>query len=193
MAHTTFPHGPHAHPVLDRLAENWWLLLARGVIAILLGLLAFASPGSALLGVVFLFGVYAMADGLLSFIAAFSHRDTGMPTWWLAAMGVIGILIGLAAFAWPGITAFVLVRVIAFWAILMGVVEIVGAIELRKEIDNEWMLIAGGVASVLFGLLLLLNPGTGTLALLWVLGFYALFIGASWIGLSLRLRRLTNE
>jgi len=190
MAHTTIDHGPpHAHPLLDRLAANWWLLLLRGILAVIFGILAFAWPGPALLGVVLLYGAYAFADGIIAFVTAFSRRDDRTPTWWLLVMGVCGVLAGLAAFAWPGITAAVLVLLVAAWAIVNGIAEIAGAIELRKEIDNEWMLVLGGAVSILFGIAVLASPGAGALVLVWLIGTFALILGGSWIALALRLRR----
>lgn len=191
MAHTTIDHGPapHPHSLLDRLAENWWLLLIRGVVAVLFGIAALVWPGKALLAAVFLYGAYAFSDGVLALIAAFSQRSSGVSTWWLVLMGIFGVAAGAIAFLWPGMTALILVLVFASWAVLMGVLEIAGAIELRKEIDNEWLLIIGGVISIVFGLAVLSNPGMGAVALVWLMSFYALILGTSWIALALRLRR----
>jgi Short repeat of unknown function (DUF308) len=108
--------------------------------------------------------------------------------WWLALVGLLGIAVGILTFAWPGITALVLLLFIAGWAIATGVLQIVGAIRLRKEIENEWLLIASGVLSVIFGLILAAQPGTGALALLYVIGIYAILYGILEIWLSLRLR-----
>ena len=109
--------------------------------------------------------------------------------WWLAIVGLLGILVGILTLAWPGITALVLLLFIAGWAIATGILQIVGAVRLRKEIDNEWLLIASGVLSVIFGLILVVQPGAGALALLYVIGFYAVLYGILLVGLSLRLRR----
>jgi uncharacterized membrane protein HdeD (DUF308 family) len=122
-------------------------------------------------------------------IAAAIMGDAPAPRWWLAIVGLLGILVGILTFAWPGITALVLLLFIAGWAIATGILQIVAAIRLRKEIDNEWLLIAGGVLSVLFGLILVVQPGTGALALLYVIGFYAILYGILLVGFSLRLRR----
>jgi hypothetical protein len=110
------------------------------------------------------------------------------PRWWLALVGLFGIAAGILTFAWPGITALVLLLFIAGWAIATGVSQIVGAIRLRKEIENEWLLIASGVLSVIFGLILVAQPGTGALALLYVIGIYAVLYGILEVWLSLRLR-----
>jgi hypothetical protein len=95
----------------------------------------------------------------------------------LAIVGIAGIVAGALTFLWPGITAMVLLFFIAGWAIEIGILEIVGAIKLRKEIDNEWLLIAGGVLSVLFGVAILVMPGAGALALVWLIGLYAIIYG----------------
>jgi uncharacterized membrane protein HdeD (DUF308 family) len=110
------------------------------------------------------------------------------PRWWLAIVGLLGIAAGILTFAWPGITALVLLLFIAFWAIAIGVMQIVGAIKLRKEIDNEWLLIFCGVLSVLFGLILIVQPQTGALALVFLIGFYAILEGIGLVALSQRLR-----
>ncbi|MFL4984901.1 MAG: HdeD family acid-resistance protein [Xanthobacteraceae bacterium] len=112
-----------------------------------------------------------------------------MPTWWLVVVGILGILAGLVTFLWPGVTALVLIFFIGGWAIAHGIFEIVGAIKLRKEIDNEWWLILAGALSVVFGIIVLIAPGAGALALVWIIGVYSLAFGVLLVGLSLRLRR----
>jgi uncharacterized membrane protein HdeD (DUF308 family) len=113
---------------------------------------------------------------------------TPAPRWWMAVVGVIGILAGIVAFANPGLTALTLLMLIAAWAIVSGIFEIVGAIRLRKEIDNEWLLILHGVISVLFGLFVWLQPGEGALAIIWVIGAYAIIGGIILCVLAFRLR-----
>ena len=127
----------------------------------LFGLLTFLLPGITLATLVLLFGAYALVDGIFNVIAFFkvaSHQ------WALLIEGVIGIIAGVLTFAWPAITAFVLLYLIAFWAIFTGIFEIIAAIRLRKAISNEWLLLLMGVLSLLFGLLILYAPGTGALA-----------------------------
>ena len=121
---------------------------------------------------VLLYGAYALVDGVLAILAAITG-DAPAPRWWLAIVGLLGILVGILTLAWPGITALVLLLFIAGWAIATGILQIVGAVRLRKEIDNEWLLIASGVLSVIFGLILVVQPGAGALALLYVIGFHA--------------------
>jgi len=184
-----FPVG--GLPLLRSLAENWWLLLLRGIAAVVFGVLAIFWPGVTLLALAYLFAAYALVDGICALGAAvFGHTGSMMPRWWLAFVGVIGILAGLLAFAWPGLTAFVLLLLIASWAIVIGVLEVVGAIYLRKEIEGEWWLIISGLLSVAFGVILFVQPGAGALALIWVIGIYAILAGGSLIGLAYRLRNL---
>jgi len=173
--------------LLHALAKNWWLLLLRGIAAIIFGILAFAWPGITLLTLVILYGAYALVDGVLSIWAAIGG-GSATPRWWLIVVGLLGIAAGLLTFFWPGITAFVLLMFIGAWALVHGIFEIIGAIRLRKEIDNEWMLILSGVLSVLFGAAMLIMPGAGALALIWVIGAYSIIFGVLFIGFAFRLK-----
>jgi uncharacterized membrane protein HdeD (DUF308 family) len=157
--------------------------------AILFGVLAFIWPGITLTVLVLLFGAYALVDGVFALIAAFSGGAKPVPTWWLIVVGVAGIAAGIVTFVWPGMTAFVLIIFIGAWAIVHGIFEIVGAVRLRKEIDNEWWLILAGALSVIFGLIVLIAPGAGALGLIWVIGAYSIAFGILLVGLSLRLRK----
>jgi uncharacterized membrane protein HdeD (DUF308 family) len=176
-------------PMLQALAKNWWMVLLRGIAAIVFGVLAFAWPGLTLLTLVIIFGAYALVDGVVALIAAFSGGAKPAPTWWLIVAGIAGIVAGIATFVWPGITALVLIVFIGAWSIVHGIFEIVGAIKLRKEIDNEWLLILAGALSVIFGVLVLAMPGSGALALIWVIGAYAIVFGILLVGFSFRLRK----
>jgi uncharacterized membrane protein HdeD (DUF308 family) len=180
-------------PLLRTLADNWWLVMLRGVVAILFGVSAFIWPGLTLAALVLLYGVYAVADGIFTLIAAFMERDRNTPTWWLVGVGLLSVAAGLIALFWPGITAGVLVVLIGLWALVHGVLEIVGAIQLRKEITDEWMLLAAGLISVIFGLLLLLSPGVGALAIVWSIGAYAMALGVMLVLLSWRLRHISQR
>src|SRR5262245_52837216 len=132
-------------PLVRALADNWWLLLLRGVASIIFGVLAFIWPGLTLVALIFLWGAYAIVDGAIAVWAAISGRSAQLaPRWWLAIVGIVGLLAGLVAFASPGLTALVLLMFIAAWAIVIGVMEIWGAIQLRKEIEGEWWLILSG-------------------------------------------------
>lgn len=187
---STYPTSPTitGRLMLHALARNWWLILLRGICAILFGVLTFAWPGISLVTLILLYGAYALVDGVFALWAAITGGAPA-PRWWLALVGVLGILAGLAAMILPGMTAIVLVLFIAGWAIAIGVIQIVGAIRLRKEIDNEWWLIAAGALSVLVGLIIAIRPGAGALGLLFLIGAYAIVYGAMLVGLALRLRR----
>jgi uncharacterized membrane protein HdeD (DUF308 family) len=165
------------------------MVLLRGIAAIVFGVLAFVWPGLTLFTLIILYGAYALIDGVIALIAAFSGGAKPAPTWWLIVAGIAGIAAGIATFVWPGITALVLIVFIGVWSIVRGIFEIVGAIKLRKEIDNEWWLILAGALSVVFGALVLIMPGAGALALIWVIGAYAIVFGILLVGLSFRLRK----
>ena len=171
--------------MLHTLVANWWALALRGLAAVVFGLLTFFLPGITLVTLVLLFGAYALVDGIFNLIAFFrvaSHQ------WALLIEGVIGIIAGVITFAWPAITAIVLLYVIAFWAILTGIFEIIAGIRLRKVITNEWLLLVMGVLSLLFGLLILFAPGAGALAIVLWIGTYALVFGVFLLALAFRLR-----
>ncbi|MEX2962519.1 HdeD family acid-resistance protein [Microbulbifer sp. TYP-18] len=184
-------------PVIQVLSENWWLMLLRGVCAVIFGILTFIWPGLSLLTLVILFGVYALLDGILGLVAAAMGRHKATPLWWLIVVGLISVAAGVVTFLYPQITALALVLIIGAWALVRGIFEIVGAIRLRKELENEWLLILAGVLSVIFGLLILFRPGAGALALVWLIGAYAIIFGLPMIWLAFKLRKqnraLTSE
>jgi uncharacterized membrane protein HdeD (DUF308 family) len=194
MASTQAQPSPPVHPfglgLLRSLAEYWWLLLLRGIAGVIFGVLALAWPGLTLLTLIFLWGAYAIVDGALALWEAIAGRQgQRAPRWWLAVVGIAGILAGLMAFAWPGVTALVLLVFIATWAIVIGALQIWGAIRLRKEIEGEWLLIVSGLLSVVFGIILLVQPGTGALALVWLIAWFSILVGCLYIVLAFRLRK----
>jgi uncharacterized membrane protein HdeD (DUF308 family) len=180
------PTSPLA--LLRTLAENWWLLLLRGIAAIAFGVLAFFWPDLTLLTLAFLWGAYAIADGVFALWVAFSGKGAER-RWWLALIGITGILAGLLTFVWPGITAQVLLVFIGSWAILTGMLQIWGAIQLRKEIEVEWMLALSGLLSVALGVALIARPGVGALAVIWLIGSFAILVGCIYVSLALWLKK----
>jgi uncharacterized membrane protein HdeD (DUF308 family) len=170
------------------LARNWWMLALRGLVAVLFGLVAIVWPGLTLTALVLLFGAYALVDGVFAVVSALRTASRQSRWWMLLIEGVIGIVIGVVTFLWPDITALALLYLIAAWAIVTGVFEILAAIRLRREITGEWLLALSGIASVLFGLLLVILPGAGALAVVWLIGIYALIFGVLLIVLAFRLR-----
>lgn len=177
-------------PMLRALAQNWWLLLLRGIAAIAFGIMAFVWPGITLLTLTILWGAYALVDGAFALWSAITGRTSAIaPRWWLAIVGVAGLAAGILTFAWPGMTALILLMFIAWWAIIVGVMEIWGAIRLRKEIEGEWLLALAGLLSVAFGIAMLVWPGVGALAVVWLIGWYAILLGVIWIALAFRLKK----
>jgi uncharacterized membrane protein HdeD (DUF308 family) len=189
MTTTVNSDTPPPTPMLHALANNWWLVLLRGIAAIVFGVLAFVWPGLTLLTLVLFYGAYALIDGAFALITAFTGGAKPVPSWWLIVVGLAGIAAGLVTFLWPGVTALVLIIFIGAWAIMHGIFEIVGAIKLRKEIDNEWWLILAGAMSVVFGIVVLVAPGAGALGLIWAIGAYSVVFGILLVALALRLRQ----
>jgi uncharacterized membrane protein HdeD (DUF308 family) len=179
--------------MLGLLAKNWWVFLVRGLIAILFGLMAFASPGLTLATLVIFFGAWALASGVFAIFGAFAamkaHRD-----WWvLLLQGLLGIAVGVLTFRAPAITAISILWYLAFWSILTGIVEIVTAIRLRKEIRGEGWILLAGIASVAFGLLLIARPGAGALALITLIAAYAIVFGVILVVAGFRLKGLPRS
>ncbi len=175
--------------LLGTLAENWWLLLLRGLVAIAFGVIAFFWPDITLVALVYLFGIYAIVDGLVALGAAFNAMGDAGPRWWLGLSGVVSILAGLAAFFYTGMTALVLLVFIAVWAIIIGLTLIWGAIELRKILDDAWLLGLTGALAAAFGVILIAKPNAGALALVWVIGWFAIMLGSLFIALAFRLKK----
>ncbi len=177
-------------PNVSTLAARWWALVVRGAAAILFGILAIVTPKISLLALVVLFGAYAIADGVFNFVLAARRARVGYSWGWLLFEALISVVAGALAFIMPGLTALVLLVLIAVWALLTGVAEVGTAIRLRRQIESEWLLATSGILSIALGCLLLLNPGAGALTFVWLIGAYALGFGALLVALGLRLRRL---
>jgi uncharacterized membrane protein HdeD (DUF308 family) len=172
----------------QELGRHWWVLALRGVFAVLFGVLTILLPGLALSSLVLLFGAYAIVDGIGAVITGFRTRNVN-DQWWLTLLeGVAGVAIGVLTFLWPGITAISLLFIIAFWAIATGVFEIATAIRLRREIENELWLSMTGLLSIIFGIVILLFPGAGALALVAIIGAYAIGFGILMLMLAFRLK-----
>jgi uncharacterized membrane protein HdeD (DUF308 family) len=179
--------------MLTILARNWWLIALRGVIAILFGVMTFAWPGMTLLTLIYLYGAFALLDGISAMGAAIFAKQHESPLWQLILTGLVGIGVGILTFAWPGVTAKVLLVFIGIWAIMKGFFEVIAAIALRKEIENEFFLGLAGVLSVLFGVVLLVRPGVGALGVLWLIGSFAIIFGVLAIIFALRLKGVAQK
>jgi len=171
--------------MLSMLSENWWVLALRGLLAVLFGFAALLLPLGTLEAVGRLFGVYAILEGAL--VVLIGMRGTQYRGAFLSE-GAFGIVAGLVALAWPGVTALVLLYIIAIWAILSGIAEIIAAVALRREIEGEWVLFLVGVLSVVLGVAMAVLPSVGVLSLIWLVGLYALAVGIAMIVLAFRVR-----
>jgi uncharacterized membrane protein HdeD (DUF308 family) len=179
--------------MLRTLAQNWWAIVLRGLCAVLFGVGAFVWPGITLAVLVLLYGAYALVEGALAVAWAVMGRREGAFPWGLLLAGLAGIAIGVITFMSPGITAVALVYLIAAWAVLRGVFEIIAAVQLRKEIENEWLLGLSGLLSVGLGLFLFAAPGAGAIAVLWWIGAFAIVFGVLEIILGFRLKGLKDR
>jgi uncharacterized membrane protein HdeD (DUF308 family) len=178
---------------IGALSRNWGMVALRGIAAILFGVLALLLPGITLLALVLLFGSYAIVDGVLNIVAALRGGAVQRAWWVLLLEGLVGVAAGVVTFAIPGLTALMLVYVIGAWAIITGVLKIVAAIRLRKEITNEWWLILSGALSVVFGVVVMIAPGAGALAMVLWIGAYSIVFGALLLGLAFRLRNWRSD
>lgn len=173
------------------IARNWWTFLVRGLLAIAFGLAALVWPDVTLLVLVALFGAFALLDGVISVLFGITGRES--IRWWMVIWGLVGVAAGIGVFLWPTIGALALVYVIAAWAILTGAMEIAAAITWRREIRSEWVLIVAGVLSVLVGGAMALFPGAGAVALVWLIGAYAVVFGVLLVIVAFRLRDLRGH
>ncbi|HYK98425.1 MAG TPA: HdeD family acid-resistance protein [Candidatus Acidoferrales bacterium] len=179
--------------MLGLLARNWWLLAIRGLAAVVFGLLCFFWPGLTLVVLITFFGAYALIDGI-SLIVALVRGDAlaRRSGWTVAIMGILGIAAGLIAFFWPGLTALTIAIVVGSWAIILGGVQIVAAVRLRREIEGEFWMGLAGVLAIIFGLYLLVLPGEGLVSLLWLVGAWSVVYGIFTLVLAWRLRGLAS-
>jgi uncharacterized membrane protein HdeD (DUF308 family) len=179
--------------MLSIFARNWWVLALQGVTAVLFGILALVWPYQTLLALVILFGAFMLVDGVLTLAGALAWRKWNQGWWAVALAGVAGMIVGVLTFVWPGMTGLVLLYLIAAWAITTGILEIEAAIELRRVIEGEWLMVLSGILSVVLGVLLVAFPGAGALGLAWLIGIYALVDGLLLIALAFRLRGLQKR
>ncbi|MFC4947340.1 HdeD family acid-resistance protein [Pseudonocardia sp. GCM10023141] len=167
----------------------WWLVLVRGVLAILFGLIALFSPGTALLALVILFGVYAIIDGVMAIVLGVRHRTVESHWGWQVAQGAVSVIAGIIALVLPGVTALAVLFVIAFWSIVSGLAGVMQAFAMRRQGSSTWgWALAGAVLSVLFGILLIVQPGAGLITILLFVGWFAVVFGVIVVVWAFRLR-----
>ena len=174
--------------MLEMLSRYWWAFVVRGIFAILFGILAYAWPGITLATLIIFFGAYVLIDGILLVIKTIGKWGERDDRWLVLLEGLLGIGIGVITFVAPGISGVALIFFIAAWSLATGVLEIAAAIRLRKEIQGEGWMILGGIASILFAILVMFFPGAGALGLLWLIAAYAIIFGIMLVILGFRLR-----
>jgi uncharacterized membrane protein HdeD (DUF308 family) len=174
--------------MVQLLARNWWTFVLRGILAIVFGILAFIWPTITALALVYLFAIFAFVEGIWAFVGAFSWGLSGSQRFLMIVMGLLGLAVGVGAVLYPGITALTIVIFVAWWAIITGVMQFVVAFEMRKVIENEWLLVLSGLLSIVFGILLLWRPLAGILTLTWLFGFYAILFGIFMLSLGFRVK-----
>jgi uncharacterized membrane protein HdeD (DUF308 family) len=174
--------------MLHSLVRNWWAVLLRGIAAVLFGLIAFLWPGATGIALVILFGAYAFVDGIFALVSAIRAAE-GHERWIpFLIEGIVGLVFAAITMFDLGLAAFALYITIAAWAVITGIFELVAAVQLRKVIPNDWLLFLGGIASIVFGILMIAYPLVGALTVIWLIGAYAILFGVIMIGFSLRLR-----
>jgi uncharacterized membrane protein HdeD (DUF308 family) len=175
------------------LSKNWWMLLLRGLVYIGAGIIILTSPGMSLLTFAMVLGIMICFDGLMNFFTAIGGRKENDNWVLLLLAGLAGVLIGGFMIVYPGVTAAALVASIAVWAMIVGVLQIVAAIRLRKEIQGEFWLALAGVASIVLGGLMLAYPAAAALSVLWLVGVFAIVIGVSLTLLSFKVRSAAKK
>lgn len=174
------------------LARNWWAVGIRGVLAIIFGLIAFALPGVTMLSLVLVFAAYTFGDGVFAIIAAVRAAG-GRKRWGLLVLeGVVDIIAAAVAILWPGITVVAFVLLVAVWALVSGGLMFAAAFDLPVD-HGRWWLAVGGLASILYGVLLIAAPLLGALVLTWWIGAYALIFGVMLLIFAFRLRSLARS
>ncbi len=176
--------------MLELLARHWWVLLLRGLFAIIFGVFTMANLGIALATLVIFFGAYVFVNGIFTLIHALRGWKHEEDRWLPLIDGLLGVWVGIITFRNPAMTAVMLVFFIAIWSLVSGVLLIIAAVRLRKIIQGEAWLAFGGIVSILFALLLMWAPGAGALSLLWLIASYAILFGMILIVFAFKLRGL---
>lgn len=176
----------HTTELVGTMASRWWMLIVRGAVAIVFGMLALGTPTSSLLTLLFAWGAYSVLDGVLSVLLASQRSIAGRPWGWLLFEGTVSLGAGLLALLTPSMSALALLSLIALRTAFSGIAEIAEAVRLRHAIENEWLLAASGVLSFAFGVTMLLFRGAGAMAAAGVIGAYAVIFGGLLIALGMR-------
>lgn len=174
--------------ILETFTRNWWVLFLRGLFAVLFGVMAFTMPGMTIVTLAILFGIYVLADGFTEIVYGFGTR-----AWSLVFAGILGILVGIYALSYPVSTAGILLLFIGAWIVVRGVLDIIGAFYIRKQITGEWMLILGGLISIFIGFAVIAYPVAAALTMAWLIGLYAIVFGIAMMVMAFRLKGLRGH
>jgi uncharacterized membrane protein HdeD (DUF308 family) len=179
--------------MLELLAKSWWAYIVRGILALIFGLYAWFMPGMAMFVLLMFFGIFILLEGVFSIVGSIAGRKYS-DLWWLVLLeGVAGLAFGLLTLIKPEFTATLIVIFIALWAIWGGLFRIIAAVRLRKEIEGEWLLIFGGIVSILFGLMLFKHTGAGIVAISWLIAFFVSMFGVLLISFGIKARKFQKE
>lgn len=173
--------------MLNQLTRNWWVVGLRGAFAVLWGILAIAWPGITLAMLVLLFGAFALIDGCVAVFSGITHGET-LNRGWIIAQGLAGVGVGVFTLLYPGVSMLVLVFLVAGWALVSGALQVITALELRKELRGEWFLVLSGVLSVVLGICIAAFPIAGAVTIVYIIGGYAIVFGLLLVALAFQLR-----
>ncbi len=168
-----------------------WMMIIRGIVAIIFGIVVSAWPTATVLVIVWLFGIFALIDGIVG-VAHWFAGAAARSTWGIVS-AVVSILAGLVAIIWPGPTALAMAFLIGFWAILLGASQIALAVQAKKTAKHWYLWLISGIITVVFGLILVFAPGAGLLSLLWLLSVFAIIEGILLIVLGIFVHRVAND
>ena len=168
--------------------KHWWQVAVRGLIALLFGIMLLAWPGVSLFIFAILFGAFAFVDGIFTLVAAVNYKAGAGQRTWLFARGILGIIVGIVTFFWPAITELALVLLIGAWALVTGIMELNFAFRSVRETGSKWLFAVSGILSIILGILLLVRPIAAIIAVIWIIGAYAVIAGIVLIVLGFRLR-----
>src|SRR3954452_24803656 len=185
-------HADPSDAMSGVLAQNWWLILLRGVLAIIIGVIAFAAPVATMLSLVLLFSAYMLVDGVFAIVAAV-RAARARERWGLLVLeGIANIALAAIVTLWPGLTVLAFVLWIAAWSIISGALMLGASLRLKKDHGRGWLAF-GGIVSIIYGILLVIAPLVGAIVLTWWLGAYSLVFAAALIALSLQLKSRRND
>ncbi|UCH51440.1 MAG: DUF308 domain-containing protein [Chloroflexota bacterium] len=168
--------------------KHWWQVAVRGLVALLFGILLLAWPGVSLFLFAIFFGAYAFVDGIFTLVAAVNYKAGAGQRTWLFVRGIFGIIVGIITFFWPAITELALVFLIGAWALVTGIMELNFAFRSVKETGAKWLFAVSGILSIILAILLLVRPIAAIIAVIWIIGAYAVVVGILLIILGFMLR-----